>query len=211
VAAIGCILGLVATACSGGGGTGSDHPAAVSIVPADGSTGANPSQGITVRVARGKLRSVRVTTSGEPVSGKLNAARTVWRSTNPTLNVSQSYTVTARATGASGQAVTRTSTFRTLTPSETFTTKIEEGAGLTYGVGMPIILYFNQHITNKAAVERALQVKTSTPIVGSWYWDDSCGIAPTCVYFRPQTYWPAQRSPARPPTSRRRAGRNRTR
>jgi len=191
VAAIGCTLGLVATACSGGGGAGADHPAAVSIVPADGSTGANPSQGITVRVARGKLRRVTVTTSGEPVSGKLNAARTVWRSTNPTLNVSQSYTVTAKATGASGQAVTRTSTFRTLTPSQTFTTKIEEGAGLTYGVGMPIILYFNQHITNKAAVERALQVKTSTPIVGSWYWDDSCGFAPTCVYFRPQTYWPA--------------------
>jgi lipoprotein-anchoring transpeptidase ErfK/SrfK len=191
VAAIGCILCLVATACSGGGGTGADHPTAVSFVPADGSTSASPGQGITVRVTRGTLRSVTVTTSGERVSGTLNAARTVWHSTNPTLQVSQSYRVTARATGASGQAMTRRSTFRTLTPSHTFTTKIEEGAGLTYGVGMPIILYFSQHITNKAAVERALQVQTSTPVVGSWYWDDSCGIAPTCVYFRPQTYWPA--------------------
>ena len=191
VAAIASILCLVATACSGGGGTGADHPAALSFVPADGSTSANPGQGITVRVTRGTLRNVTVTTSGERVSGTLNAARTVWRSTSPTLGVSQSYKVTARATGASGRAVTRTSRFRTLTPSHTFTTKIEEGAGLTYGVGMPIILYFSQHITNKAAVERALQVKTSTPVVGSWYWDDSCGIAPTCVYFRPQSYWPA--------------------
>jgi lipoprotein-anchoring transpeptidase ErfK/SrfK len=191
VAAIGCILCLVATACTGGGGTGADHPAAVSFVPADGSTSASPGQGITVRITRGTLRSVTVTTSGERVSGTLNAARTVWHSTNPTLQVSQSYTVTARATGASGQTVTRRSTFRTLTPSHTFTTKIEEGAGLTYGVGMPIILYFSQHITNKAAVERALQLKTSTPVVGSWYWDDSCGIAPTCVYFRTQSYWPA--------------------
>ncbi len=191
VAAIGCILGLVATACSGGGGTGADHPAALSLVPANGSTNANPSQGITVRVTHGTLRSVTVTTSGEPVSGTLNAARTAWHSTNPTLDVSQSYKVTAKATGTSGQALTRTSTFRTLTPSKTFATKIEEGAGLTYGVGMPIILYFSQHITNRAAVERALQVKTSTPVVGSWYWDDSCGIAPTCVYFRPRSYWPA--------------------
>jgi len=191
VAAIGCILGLVATACSGGGGTGADHPAALSFVPANGSTSADPSQGITVRVARGKLMRVTVTTSGEPVSGQLNAAGTVWHSTNPTLEVSQSYKVTARAAGPSGQALTRTSTFRTLTPAHKFTTKIEEAAGQTYGVGMPIILYFSQHVTNKAAVERALQVKTSTPVVGSWYWDDSCGIAPTCVYFRPQSYWPA--------------------
>jgi lipoprotein-anchoring transpeptidase ErfK/SrfK len=188
VAAIGCILGLVATACSG---TGADHATAVSVLPGDGSTSANPSRGITVRVAWGTLKSVTVTTSGEPVSGKMNAAGTVWHSTNPTLDVSRSYKVTAKAIGASGQVVTRTSRFRTLTPSRTFTTKIEEGTGLTYGVGMPIILYFSKHITNKAAVEQALQVKTSTPVVGSWYWDDSCGIAPTCVYFRPQTYWPA--------------------
>jgi lipoprotein-anchoring transpeptidase ErfK/SrfK len=191
VAAIGSILCLVATACSGGGGPAADHPVALSFAPANGSTSANPSQGITVRVTRGMLRSVTVTTSGEPVSGTLNAAHTVWHSTNPTLDVSQSYRVTARAAGAPGQAVTRTSTFRTLTPSHAFTTKIEEAGGQTYGVGMPIILYFSQHITNKAAVERALQLKTSTPVVGSWYWDDSCGIAPTCVYFRPQSYWPA--------------------
>jgi lipoprotein-anchoring transpeptidase ErfK/SrfK len=190
VAAIGCILGLVATACSGGGPR-ADHPAAVSFVPANGSINANPSRGITVRVTRGTLRSVTVTTSGETVSGQLNAAHTIWHSTNPTLEVAQSYKVIAKATGASGRAVTRTSTFRTLTPSHTFTTKIEEGTGLTYGVGMPIILYFSQHITNKAAVERALQMKTSIPVVGSWYWDDTCGIAPTCVYFRPQSYWPA--------------------
>jgi lipoprotein-anchoring transpeptidase ErfK/SrfK len=56
---------------------------------------------------------------------------------------------------------------------------------------MPIILYFSQHITDKAAVERALQVTTSKPVVGSWFWDDSCGMVPTCAYFRPQSYWPA--------------------
>jgi lipoprotein-anchoring transpeptidase ErfK/SrfK len=90
-----------------------------------------------------------------------------------------------------GSTITTTSTFRTLTPGQTFTTEILEGYHQTYGVGMPIILYFSQRITDKAAVERALQVTTSVPVVGSWYWDDPCNMAPTCVYFRPRNYWPS--------------------
>jgi lipoprotein-anchoring transpeptidase ErfK/SrfK len=202
MAAIGGILGLVTTACSGGGGTASGPnggpaatktaaPAALSIAPANGSTSVNPARGITVTAARGKISNVTVTTAGDPVSGTLNAAGTAWHSTNPTLDVSQRYTVTAKVAEASGQTFTRTSTFRTLTPSQTFTTKIHEGYGQTYGVGMPIILYFSHEITNKAAVERALQLKTSTPVVGSWYWDDPCNMAPVCLYFRPRSYWPA--------------------
>ena len=55
---------------------------------------------------------------------------------------------------------------------------------------MPIILYFSHPITNKAAVERALQMATSKPVVGAWYWDDNCNLAATCAYFRPRDYWP---------------------
>ena len=205
LAAIGCILGLAAAACSGGGGggtssrphagtgaskTASPGQAILSITPASGSANVSPARGITVTSTQGKISGVTVTTSGEPVSGTMNAARTAWHSTWA-LNVSQSYTVTARATGTSGQTVTRTSTFRTLTPAQTFTTQILEGQGQTYGVGMPIILYFSQHITNKAAVERALQVTASKPVVGSWHWDDPCNMAPVCLYFRPRSYWPA--------------------
>jgi lipoprotein-anchoring transpeptidase ErfK/SrfK len=205
LAAIGCILGLAAAACSGGGGggtssrphagtggskTASPGQATLSITPASGSANVSPAQGITVTATQGKISGVTVTTSGEPVSGTMNAARTAWHSTWA-LNVSQSYTVTARATGTSGHTVTRTSTFRTLAPAQTFTTQILEGQGQTYGVGMPIILYFSQHITNKAAVERALQVTTSKPVVGSWHWDDPCNMAPVCLYFRPRSYWPA--------------------
>ncbi len=196
------VLGLVTTACSGGSGTstgaGGMHTAsakpsgvAVSITPGNGSRDVQPGQGITVTATHGKLSNVAVTTPGDPVSGTMNAAGTVWHSTNASLDASQSYTVTAKAAGASGQTVTQTSAFRTLTPAQTFTTEILEGAGQTYGVGMPIILYFNRQITNKAAVERALQIKTSKPVVGAWYWDDPCNMAPVCLYFRPQSYWPA--------------------
>ena len=38
---------------------------------------------------------------------------------------------------------------------------------------MPIILNFSQPITDKAAVERSLQLTTSKPVIGAWYWDGS--------------------------------------
>ena len=196
-------LTLVISACSGGSGPAGKHgtgPAAaggvqVSITPANGSKSAAPDQGITVTATRGKLSSVTATTSGGQVTGTMNAAGTVWHS-SWALDVSQSYTVTAKAAGTKaartpGAKVTQTSSFTTLTPSQTFTTQIYEGAGATYGVGMPIILYFSQHITNTAAVERALQITSSKPVVGAWYWDNPCNMAAECAYFRPQNYWPA--------------------
>ena len=74
---------------------------------------------------------------------------------------------------AIGGPVTTTSTFRTLTPRQTFRTYIFEGYHQTYGVGMPIMLVFSQPITDRAAVERSLQLTTSKPVVGAWYWDGS--------------------------------------
>jgi lipoprotein-anchoring transpeptidase ErfK/SrfK len=201
-------LALLAAGCSGSGHSSSQASAAartgagttaasgaakaaprVTITPGDGAKDADPSAGITVTAASGTLTHVSVSTSGDPVSGGLSQAGTVWRS-QWALNISQAYTVTATASGPGG-TVTVTSAFRTLTPSQTFRTYTPLGYRATYGVGMPIILYFSQRITDKAAVERALQVTTSTPVVGSWYWDDPCNMAPTCVYFRPRDYWPS--------------------
>jgi lipoprotein-anchoring transpeptidase ErfK/SrfK len=200
--AICCAAGLAAAACSGGsGGTSAGSKGAVatglqvSITPANGSSSAAPNQGITVTAANGKLSNVTVTTAGDQVTGTMNPAGTVWHSTWA-LDVSESYTVTAKAVGTTaagtaGKTLSRTSSFRTLSPSQTFTTEIYEAAGQTYGVGMPIILYFNHQITDKAAVERSLQVTTSKPVIGSWYWDDPCNMATVCLYFRPRDYWPA--------------------
>lgn len=162
----------------------------VTITPGDGASGADPSSGITVTAAGGTLTNVAVRTAGDPVTGTYGAGLASWHSTWA-LNVSQSYTVTATAAASRGATTTKTSTFRTLTPASTFTTEIFEGAGQTYGVGMPIILYFNHKITDKAAVERALQVAASRPVIGAWYWDPRCNMAASCAYFRPRDYWPA--------------------
>jgi lipoprotein-anchoring transpeptidase ErfK/SrfK len=157
------------------------------ISPAPGARDASPARGITVTaVDGGKITHVTVkTSSGDPVTGALSAGGTRWHSTYA-LPVDASYTVTAAGTDRDGHPVTATSRFRTLNPSDTFATEIYEGAGATYGVGMPIMLTFSSPITDKAAVERSLQVTTSKPVIGAWYWDGS-----EQVDFRPRDYWPA--------------------
>lgn len=147
-----------------------------------------PNHGITVSAAGGRITAVVVRTPAAKVTGKLNAARTRWHSTWA-LDVAQRYTVVATAVDPSGRSVTRKSSFRTFTPTQTFETRIVEGSGQTYGVGIPIVLYFSRPVTDRAAVERALELRTSKPVVGSWFWDVPCNMAPVCLYFRPRHYW----------------------
>jgi lipoprotein-anchoring transpeptidase ErfK/SrfK len=201
---IGVMIGLLAAGCSGssthaagGGGHGRVAGATgpgksevrLSILPAGGSRDTAPNQGITVRAVGGKISNVIVRTGGDPVTGRLNATGTVWRS-GWALNVAQHYTVIATAVEPSGGQVTRRSAFRTFRPAHTFEARIIEGYRQTYGVGMPIILYFSRPVANRAAVERALQITTSKRVVGAWYWDSQCNMAPVCLYFRPRRYWP---------------------
>ena len=141
-----------------------------------------------MRATGGTISRVTVRTHGARVVGKLNAAKTAWHSTWA-LDVSQRYSVTATAVDAAGRAVTRRTAFQTFTPKQTFDTRIVQGAGQTYGVGVPIVLYFNRPVTDRRAVERSLELKTSKPVVGAWYWDSPCNMAPVCLYFRPKHYW----------------------
>jgi len=157
----------------------------VTITPGSGATGADPSPGIAVTTADGTLKNVAVTTAGDPVTGTYAAGRKSWHSVYA-LDVSQSYSVTATATSATGATTTKTARFRTLTPKSTVTAQIFEGYQQAYGVGMPIILTFSRPVTNKAAVEKSIQLTTSKRVVGAWYWDGNESLD-----FRPRDFWPA--------------------
>lgn len=199
LAVLAAAAGLLLAACTGSGQPAGDHGSAGPsraaagpvIAPASGSQHVSTSAAITVTSASGPIRSVQVTAGHRqvPVSGHLSTTaggqRAVWHSTWA-LHTAQRYTVTATAAAAGGKTVSTTSTFRTVTPADTFQTQIYEGYRQTFGVGMPIILYFSQPITRRAAVERALQVTSSKPVYGAWYWDGD-----KTLYFRPENYWPA--------------------
>jgi lipoprotein-anchoring transpeptidase ErfK/SrfK len=178
-------------ACGGAAGKHSSSPspspltaASILIRPAAGARDVIPGRPITVKVAHGRIVRVTVKGPGQPVVGSLNASGTVWRS-HVTLEVDARYGVEATAVNASGKTTTARSSFRTLTPAETFSAEIFEGYRQTYGVGMPLILTFDIPITNRRAVERALELQTSKRVVGAWYWDGD-----TTLYFRPRDYWP---------------------
>jgi lipoprotein-anchoring transpeptidase ErfK/SrfK len=159
------------------------------ISPAPGTAQAATASGITVTAVHGaKIAKVTVTTAGDPVTGSMSGAGTSWQSTWA-LDTDRSYTVTATGTDSAGHTVTSTSSFHTLTPARSFSTEIFEGSGATYGVGMPLMLSFTAPITNRSAVERSLQITTSKPVVGAWYWDGS-----EAVDFRPRGYWPQDTS-----------------
>jgi lipoprotein-anchoring transpeptidase ErfK/SrfK len=193
-------LALVLSACQGtngtgaqgtgtsGGGTSSSPTAAgpkVTITPDTGAKGARPDQGITVTAAGGTISSVSVKGGDSKVEGSLNASKTEWHS-QWALSPATHYSVTAVASDSGGHQVTQTSSFRTLVAAQTFRTQIFEGLHQSYGVAMPIMLTFSEPIKNKVAVEKAMQITTSKPVVGAWYWDGDQQLN-----FRPRGYWPA--------------------
>jgi lipoprotein-anchoring transpeptidase ErfK/SrfK len=183
---------LAAAGCSAAVATSAPAPT-LTITPADGSHGVQPGAPITVAARHGKLRDVVVTTAAGPVLGYL-AANGIWRSTQP-LATGTNYTVTATAIGLSHKKVTVSNTFETLTPRQTFSAAItargtdqavsSEVLGQQYGVGIPITIMFSRPISDRAAVERAIELRTSNPVVGAWYWQDD-----KTVIFRPRQYWP---------------------
>lgn len=186
------LAALTAAGCSAA--AASSPPAKLAITPADGSRGVLPGAPILVTARHGKLRDVIVTTAAGPVRGYL-AADGIWRSAQP-LATGTNYTVTATAIGANHKKVTTSSTFQTLTPQQTFSATItalgtdpnvsgEIVDGHQYGVGIPITIMFSRPITDRAAVEQAIQLRTSRPVVGAWYWQDD-----KTVIFRPRQYWP---------------------
>ncbi|HET9077479.1 MAG TPA: Ig-like domain-containing protein [Acidimicrobiales bacterium] len=162
--------------------------AGVTVSPAKGTTGVALDAPVAVSSANGLLSSVTVApASGPAVTGALQAAHDKWVSSGA-LQPSTTYTVTATVAGG-GTTAKVTSTFTTLTPAALVHTTVFPDAGLSVGVGQPIVLTFNHDITDSAArkaVEARFTVAASSPVPGGWYW-----FSDHELHFRPQAYWPA--------------------
>ncbi|WP_308127950.1 L,D-transpeptidase [Modestobacter italicus] len=193
---IAVLLALLA-GCSGSSSDDPDEAAAPSSAPpaeltlslADGAVDVPPTTPLEVTVAGGELEDVTVVDgTGAPVPGSIaagEAGATVW-TPETDLAYGTSYTVTATATNETDDEAAAESTFTTVTPGTLSTPGIGPLDGTTVGVGMPIRVFFDQPVADKAAVESHLLVTSSVPTDGVWNWvrDDE-------VHFRPSTYWPA--------------------
>jgi lipoprotein-anchoring transpeptidase ErfK/SrfK len=186
-----CAMAAVSVAC-GCGPVTAETPAAppvVKIAPALDSVRARPGRGLVIRATGGTLSEVAALTGGEPVPGRLDAERRVWRS-DWTLKPGAEYTVAATATSPGGPATVLAGRFRTRPAQETFGLAATAPLpGETVGVGMPVILDFDRPIEDKAAVERALEVRSGHPAEGAWHW-----AGDTRVIYRTRRFWtPRQR------------------
>ena len=164
--------------------------AAISYEPADGAKGVNPTASVTARVASGTFGEVALRNpEGEAVEGALSADHTSWTSSGR-LAYGEHYTWSGTATGENGNPTPVQGGFDTVAPARQLRGVLNIGDGKTVGVAAPIEIQFDGHVDNRAAVEKALTVSTSTPVEGAWGWlpDENGGSR---VHYRTRQYWPA--------------------
>jgi lipoprotein-anchoring transpeptidase ErfK/SrfK len=166
-------------------------PARVSLAVADGSADVSPVVALEIAVTDGELADVKVVDGdGAEVAGAVadspdQTGTAVWTPETP-LAYSTSYTLTASASNAADEETTASSMFTTVSPAAVSTPSIGPLDGTTVGVGMPIRVYFDDPVADKAAVESHLSVTSSNPTDGAWSW-----LSDSEVHFRPSQYWPA--------------------
>jgi lipoprotein-anchoring transpeptidase ErfK/SrfK len=165
-------------------------PAEVSLSVEDGTTDLAPTTPLEISVTGGELADVElVSGDGTEVDGAVDDSKSgnaaTWVPEEP-LAYGTDYTLTATAKNAADQEAEATASFTTVTPDSVQTPSIGPLDGTTVGVGMPIRVFFEQPVTDKAAVERNLTVTSTEETDGAWNW-----VSDTEVHFRPSDYWPA--------------------
>ena len=129
----------------------------------------------------GRLREVRVSgAGGRRLAGRLAEDGRSWVSTGA-LAPATRYRVVADAVDDAGTATRRQTTFTTLRPRAELRASVMPLDGETVGVGLPIGVWFNEPVADRAAVERRLQVASSKPVTGAWHW-----FADDEVHYRPK-------------------------
>ena len=194
----GVMLILITAACSGGekeggvtvGEKGDASAPQVTINPGNGNTKAKPEAGVVVTAAGGTLEQVTVALKGKPVDGTMAADKTNWKSR--TLRPGATYQVTAVAKSPKGKSATVNATISTQKAEQKLgIADVTPSTNEKVGIGMPIRVTFDRAVSDKKAVEQALEVTSDKPATGAWHWVDA-----TTVIFRTKNgeYWqPNQR------------------
>ncbi len=185
------VVAVLLAGCTATGRTSGTSPrpqTQVSTLPGDRAENVKPTLPASVTVIEGVLREVALTNpDGKAVAGEFSADRRSWTSVEP-LGYDRTYTWSGTAAGPNSLPVPVTGSFTTVNPQQQVHATLNIGDDATVGIAAPVILQFKDHVADKAAVERALQVQTSIPTEGSWAWlPDANGGSR--VHYRPKDYW----------------------
>jgi lipoprotein-anchoring transpeptidase ErfK/SrfK len=143
-------------------------------------------QPLTLEVENGSITAAEVISSeGDVLDGVVDGA--AWVSADTPLP-GTTYDVAGEATDEAGDVHTVSGTFVVAEGPDDrrLTLNVIRGGGDVVGVGTPIIVRFEQAVSDRAAVEAALHVASEPQVVGAWHW-----VNAQEVHFRPQEYWPA--------------------
>jgi hypothetical protein len=173
-----------------GSGDGADGgarvaPVRMTVSPRNGAAKVALDAKARVVADSGRLRRVRVTGGGERLAGRLADDGRTWESTGA-LAPATRYRVVAEAVDDAGNPTRRRSSFTTLRPRAELRASVMPLDGETVGVGLPVGVWFNEPVADRAAVERRLQVTSSKPVTGGWHWFNDSE-----VHYRPRDYWPS--------------------
>ncbi|HEY4004676.1 MAG TPA: Ig-like domain-containing protein [Pseudonocardia sp.] len=160
----------------------------VSYQPGPGAAPVTPTSSVGVRATDGELREVTLTPAGgAPLRATLSPDRRSATVAGP-LDYATDYTWSGVAADSDGKTVPVAGGFETVRPAKQVRGTLNLRDGRTVGIAAPIQLQFNGHVEDRAAVERALEVKTSVPTEGAWGWlrDEGGGSR---VHWRPKQYW----------------------
>jgi lipoprotein-anchoring transpeptidase ErfK/SrfK len=173
-----------------GGTSAKKVPGEFKIAPAADATEVSVLDPVKVSAQDATLEAVTVTNpDGKQVSGDFDPDHKSWH-TSGQLGYDKLYKVTATGTNSAGQHIEQTSSFTTLKPRNQTQPYLQANAthllqnGGTYGVGQPVVVHWDEPITDKAAAQRTLQVTTSPEVEGAWHWNGDQE-----VQWRPQEYW----------------------
>jgi lipoprotein-anchoring transpeptidase ErfK/SrfK len=205
VAAVVGVLALGATAaCSGNGAQwqpagaqGTDGGDSTPQAPASQLTlsfasdakDVSPIDPVTVGISAGTLTTVTLKNAeGKDVKGEFDAAKQTWKSSEE-LGYAKGYTMTAAGTGPDGKTVQETRSFTTIKPGNYTLPYLRANPnmlldGQTFGVGQPVIVWFDEVIKDQAAAEKTLTVVTDPPVDGAWHW-----FSNREAHWRPKEYW----------------------
>ncbi|SFW48703.1 L,D-transpeptidase [Amycolatopsis australiensis] len=198
-AALAAGAALVAAACSSSNdgtalptgaanadGQGGAQPVAkITAEPAVNTKDVSVLKPVVIKVADGKLTECKVTADGgKAVKGDTAPDGLTWTSSEP-LGYGKTYTYAAKATGTDGKPVELTGTFTTVAPAKQVRATLNPADNQTVGVAMPISVKFASPVKDRAAVEKALTVKTDKDVEGAWGW-----LSDSQVDYRPKEYWP---------------------
>ncbi|MEV8596873.1 Ig-like domain-containing protein [Streptomyces sp. NPDC052013] len=187
----GLLAGAVGCSSDGGIGGAFGPPApedVIRVAPEDGGTDVRPGTRLRVWVPDGRLESVKVVKSQDaresPVPGRVSADGLTWTPDEKRLALAAKYTVDVVAVDGAGRRSARHTTFTTHVPEERFIGYVAPEDRSTVGTGMIVSLEFNRDIERRAAVERAVRVRSTPAVDIRPHW-----FGRSRLDFRPEHYW----------------------